>query len=241
MQRVSRWASNYCVYEQGAGLQEKEKVHRADASAKADPREKEAAVAHPRPEWEARDGAAWTPPASFLGSGTSHPCNCWVRPEKPREGGGGQGRLGPGLRGLPLWRGLIGAATLTPRPAWGPVVQPEPAGRRKEGLGLTALASSNANTAAHSTGRRAGAKAQGTQPASGGTGRQVLLTSGSHKAGPRCPPVPSAQAIRPAGPRPARAASWLLCAVPDPEWPSVFCHRHHPSALREVHTSCVIS
>lgn len=198
-------------------------------------------MAHPRPEWEARDGAAWTPPASFLGSGTSHPCNCWVRPEKPREGGGGQGRLGPGLRGLPLWRGLIGAATLTPRPAWGPVVQPEPAGRRKEGLGLTALASSNANTAAHSTGRRAGAKAQGTQPASGGTGRQVLLTSGSHKAGPRCPPVPSAQAIRPAGPRPARAASWLLCAVPDPEWPSVFCHRHHPSALREVHTSCVIS
>lgn len=110
------------------------------------------------------------PPASFRGFGTSHCCHCRVRPEKPREGEGGQGQLGPGPRGAASVVEANQVHCLDLLTLLGPSIPARTPREKEGGLGPPALASSNANTAAHSTGRRNRAKAQETQLASGSAG-----------------------------------------------------------------------
>lgn len=96
-----------------------------------------------------------------------------------QEGRRGWGQLGPGVAGgLPLWVEANQGRCLDPLTCLGPSV---PAGTPREqegGLGPPEPAPANANTAAHSTGRRSKAEAQETQLASGSSGAGgVLLPS----------------------------------------------------------------
>lgn len=171
---------------------------------------------------EAREGGGaevtWKPSTCFLGFGNDPCCNSWVTPGKCRGGRRGRGQLGPEVvGGLLLWVEANQGCCLDPLTCLGPSV---PAGTPREqegGLGPPEPAPANANTAAHSTGRRNKAEAQETQLAQAPRGP---AGSSCHPASTRarshCLLVPSAPSICAVWVRgqTQQAASWLPSAVP---------------------------
>lgn len=149
----------------------------------------------------------------LLGLGTSRSYNSRVHPE-PRAGRGGQGQLGPGPWGAASVVEASRGCCLDPLTCLGPQhssQSPQGEGRRTW---------SNANTDAHSTGRRSGARLRRRSPRRAPQGPAGPSDVSSHRARPRCPLLPSTLAGQTAGSKNTQSGLLVpLCSSLDLEGP----------------------